>query len=100
MNIAGCPPFSARKDSTILQSAANAVLERMERGYTIEQYDRLLERLRRARPGIEFSTDVIVGFPGESEADFEATADYLRRAGYDQAFLFAYSPREGTRAAR
>jgi tRNA-2-methylthio-N6-dimethylallyladenosine synthase len=83
-----------------LQSASNAVLERMGRGYTIEQYDRLLERLRRARPGIEFSTDVIVGFPGESEADFEATADYLRRAGYDQAFLFAYSPREGTRAAR
>jgi tRNA-2-methylthio-N6-dimethylallyladenosine synthase len=83
-----------------LQSASDSVLERMERGYTIEQYDRLLERLRRARPGIEFSTDVIVGFPGETEADFEATARYLRRVGYDQAFLFAYSAREGTRAAR
>ena len=83
-----------------LQSASNAVLERMERGYTIEQYGRLLETLRRAKPGIEFSTDVIVGFPGETEADFHATADYLRRAEYDQAFLFAYSAREGTRAAR
>jgi tRNA-2-methylthio-N6-dimethylallyladenosine synthase len=83
-----------------LQSASDAVLERMERGYTIEQYDRLLERLRRARPGIEFSTDLIVGFPGESEADFEATLQYLRHAGYDQAFLFAYSAREGTRSAR
>lgn len=83
-----------------LQSASNAVLERMQRGYTIEAYDRLLETLRRAKPGIEFSTDVIVGFPGETEEDFRATADYLETAGYDQAFLFAYSPREGTRAAR
>jgi tRNA-2-methylthio-N6-dimethylallyladenosine synthase len=83
-----------------LQSASNAVLERMQRGYTIEQYDGLLERLRRARPGIEFSTDVIVGFPGETEEDFQATLDYLRHAGYDHAFSFAYSPREGTRAAR
>jgi tRNA-2-methylthio-N6-dimethylallyladenosine synthase len=83
-----------------LQSASNAVLERMERGYTIEQYARLLDTLRRAKPGIEFSTDVIVGFPGETEADFRATADYLGRAEYDQAFLFAYSAREGTRAAR
>jgi len=83
-----------------LQSASNAVLERMQRGYTIEQYDRLLERLRSARPGIEFSTDLIVGFPGETETDFEATAGYVRHAGYDQVFSFAYSVREGTRAAR
>jgi tRNA-2-methylthio-N6-dimethylallyladenosine synthase len=83
-----------------LQSASNTVLERMGRDYTIEQYDRLLERLRRARPGIEFSTDIIVGFPGETESDFQATLDYLRHAGYDHAFSFAYSPREGTRAAR
>jgi len=83
-----------------LQSASNAVLERMERGYTIEQYDRLLDTLRRVKPGIEFSTDVIVGFPGETEDDFRATADYLALEQYDQAFLFAYSAREGTRAAR
>ena len=83
-----------------LQSASNEILARMERGYTIEEYDRLLERLRRARPGIELSTDVIVGFPGETQSDFEATKEYLRNAGYDHAFLFAYSAREGTRAGR
>jgi tRNA-2-methylthio-N6-dimethylallyladenosine synthase len=83
-----------------LQSASDAVLARMDRGYTIDEYDALLDRLRMARPGIEFSTDVIVGFPGESEADFESTVAYLRRVEYDHAFLFAYSAREGTRAAR
>jgi len=83
-----------------LQSASDAVLARMERGYTIDEYDRLLERLRDARPGIEFSTDVIVGFPGERETDFESTLAYLRHVEYDHAFLFAYSAREGTRAAR
>ncbi|MGH7822120.1 MAG: radical SAM protein, partial [Candidatus Binatia bacterium] len=83
-----------------LQSASNPILARMERGYTIEEYDALVMRLRRAIPGIELSTDVIVGFPDESEEDFRATCDYMRRVGYDHAFLFAYSPREGTRAAR
>jgi tRNA-2-methylthio-N6-dimethylallyladenosine synthase len=83
-----------------LQSASDAVLARMERGYTIDEYDALLDRLRGARLGIEFSTDIIVGFPGESEADFESTLAYLRHVEYDQAFLFAYSGREGTRAAR
>ena len=83
-----------------LQSASDEVLARMERGYTIGEYDALLWRLRASRPGIEFSTDVIVGFPGESEADFESTVAYLRHVGYDHAFLFAYSAREGTRAAR
>jgi tRNA-2-methylthio-N6-dimethylallyladenosine synthase len=83
-----------------LQSASDAVLARMERGYTIDEYDALLDRLRAARPGIEFSTDVIVGFPGETEADFESTVAYLRHVQYDHAFLFSYSAREGTRAAR
>ena len=83
-----------------LQSASNAVLERMGRGYTIEQYDALVEELRRVKPGLALSTDIIVGFPGETEEDFTATVDYLRRTGYDQAFLFAYSAREGTRSAR
>jgi len=83
-----------------LQSASNSILARMGRGYTIEEYDSLVARLRRAKPGLSLSTDIIVGFPGESEADFLATRDYLRATGYDQAFLFAYSAREGTRAAR
>jgi tRNA-2-methylthio-N6-dimethylallyladenosine synthase len=83
-----------------LQSASDAVLARMERGYTLDEYDALLRRLRTARPGIEFSTDVIVGFPGETQADFESTVAYLRHVQYDHAFLFSYSAREGTRAAR
>ncbi|MGH7897465.1 MAG: tRNA (N6-isopentenyl adenosine(37)-C2)-methylthiotransferase MiaB, partial [Candidatus Binatia bacterium] len=83
-----------------LQSASDAVLERMERGYTIEEYDRLVTRLRAVMPGIALSTDIIVGFPGETEADFQATIDYLGAAGFDHAFLFAYSAREGTKAAR
>jgi tRNA-2-methylthio-N6-dimethylallyladenosine synthase len=72
----------------------------MERGYSIEEYDALAARLRERIPGIELSTDVIVGFPGESEEDFLATCAYLERIGYDHAFLFAYSPREGTKAYR
>lgn len=83
-----------------LQSASDAVLARMGRGYSIDEYDALLRRLRGARPGIEFSTDVIVGFPGETEADFESTVAYLRQVQYDHAFLFAYSVRAETRAAR
>ena len=83
-----------------LQSASNTVLERMARGYTIEAYDDLVARLRRAIPGLELSTDVIVGFPGETEEDFRATCAYLERTSYDHAFLFAYSRRDGTRAAR
>ncbi|MGH7802723.1 MAG: tRNA (N6-isopentenyl adenosine(37)-C2)-methylthiotransferase MiaB [Candidatus Binatia bacterium] len=83
-----------------LQSASDAVLARMERGYTIGEYEALVARLRSRVPGIELSTDVIVGFPGESEADFLATYGYLERTGFDSAFLFAYSAREGTKAAR
>jgi tRNA-2-methylthio-N6-dimethylallyladenosine synthase len=83
-----------------LQSASNSVLARMERGYTIEQYGVLVEKLRREIPGVALSTDIIVGFPGETETDFALTRDYLRSVGYDNAFLFAYSAREGTQAAR
>ncbi len=83
-----------------LQSASDAVLERMERGYTIAEYDALVSRIRARIPGIELSTDVIVGFPGETEADFLETVAYLERTGFDAAFLFAYSAREGTKAAR
>lgn len=81
-----------------LQSASNRILEAMARDYTIEQYRDLLARLRREVPGIAVSTDIIVGFPGEEEADFAATADFLEEARYDFAYQFKYSPREGTRA--
>ena len=70
----------------------------MERGYTIEQYAALVERLRSAIPGLALSTDIIVGFPGENDADFQATHDFIAEIHYDSAFMFKYSAREGTKA--
>ena len=81
-----------------VQSASNPVLERMERGYTVEQYTNLVTRLRQAIPGLALSTDIIVGFPGEAEKDFRATYDFMAAIRYDSAFMFKYSAREGTKA--
>ncbi len=81
-----------------LQSASNRVLERMERGYTVEQYAALVERLRAALPGLALSTDIMVGFPGEEESDFRATYEFMAQVRYDAAFMFKYSAREGTKA--
>ncbi len=82
-----------------LQSGSNRVLERMKRIYTIEEYESLAARLRAAIPDLSLSTDIIVGFPGESPEDFEATRAAMRRVGYDSAFHFKYSPRPGARSA-
>jgi tRNA-2-methylthio-N6-dimethylallyladenosine synthase len=82
-----------------LQSGSNRVLERMRRIYSVEEYEALVARMRAAIPDLALSTDIIVGFPGESAEDFEATRSLLRRVGYDSAFLFKYSPRPGARAA-
>ena len=81
-----------------LQSASNGVLEAMARDYKIEEYRDLLYRFREAVPSLALSTDIIVGFPGEEERDFEETAAFLEEVRYDFAYLFKYSPREGTRA--
>jgi len=81
-----------------LQAASNRVLTRMERGYTVEQYAALVERLRAAVPGLALSTDIIVGFPGEEDDDFRATYDFMTEVRYDSAFMFKYSAREGTKA--
>jgi tRNA-2-methylthio-N6-dimethylallyladenosine synthase len=82
-----------------LQSGSDAVLQAMRRSYRRERYLEWLERIRAAIPGISVSTDVIVGFPGETEADFADTLDVVERARFDQAYTFQYSPRPGTRAA-
>jgi tRNA-2-methylthio-N6-dimethylallyladenosine synthase len=82
-----------------VQSGANRVLARMNRGYTREHYRDKVAALRQACPGIALSTDLIVGFPGETEADFLQTLDLMREAGFDQAFSFKYSPRPQTAAA-
>jgi tRNA-2-methylthio-N6-dimethylallyladenosine synthase len=83
-----------------VQSGSDAVLARMERGYTSASYRDLVARLRDAVPDLALSTDVIVGFPDESPADFEATVRLLEDIGYDQAFLFKYSARTLTKAAK
>jgi tRNA-2-methylthio-N6-dimethylallyladenosine synthase len=82
-----------------LQSGSDRILKAMKRSYRRERYLEWLERIRTAIPGIAVSTDVIVGFPGESGEDFEDTLDVVRRARFDQAYTFQYSPRPGTRAA-
>lgn len=81
-----------------VQSGSDRILASMERGHTVAEYLDLVERLRRAIPGIALTTDVIVGFPGEEEADFLATCALMREVGYDSAFMFKYSARSGTKA--
>ncbi len=83
-----------------VQSGSNAVLEAMNRRYTRERYLGLVEKLRDACPDIALSTDVIVGFPGEGERDFEDTCSLVEEVGYHQVFTFIYSKREGTPAAK
>ena len=82
-----------------LQSGSDRVLERMNRGYTRAQYLDLIAALRDAVPDLALSTDLIVGFPGETEADFEATLEMIERVQYDNVFAFRYSRRPGTPAA-
>lgn len=82
-----------------VQSGSDKVLKGMNRQHTAEQYIRLIERFRAARPDILISGDFIVGFPGEEDADFEATMDLIREINYGQAYSFKYSARPGTPAA-
>lgn len=82
-----------------VQSGSDRVLKAMNRRHTAADYLRIVERLRAARPDIALSSDFIVGHPGETEADFEATLDLVRRVGFASAFSFKYSPRPGTPAA-
>ncbi|MBE3551204.1 MAG: tRNA (N6-isopentenyl adenosine(37)-C2)-methylthiotransferase MiaB [Brockia lithotrophica] len=83
-----------------VQSGSDAVLRRMNRRYTREWYLELVRELRAHIPGVALTTDIIVGFPGETEADFEATLSLVEEVSFDGAFTFIYSPREGTPAAR
>ncbi len=82
-----------------LQSGSDRILAAMHRGYTGERFLRKLEMARDTIPGLAVSTDVIVGFPGETESDFQATLDIVSEARFDSAYMFIYSPRPGTPAA-
>jgi len=82
-----------------VQSGSNRILKAMHRTYTAEKYLDLISRVRAARPGISITTDIIVGFPGETEDDFAQTCALLDRVQFDNAFIFRYSPRQDTPAA-
>lgn len=83
-----------------LQAGSNRILHKMNRGYTREEYEQTVSRLREIVPGVAIGTDIIVGFPSETDAEFEETNEALRRLKFSSAFLFAYSPRKGTPATR
>ncbi|MGO9512241.1 MAG: tRNA (N6-isopentenyl adenosine(37)-C2)-methylthiotransferase MiaB [Steroidobacteraceae bacterium] len=82
-----------------VQSGSDRILAAMKRGHTVLEYKQKLRKLRSARPDISISTDIIVGFPGESDAEFAATLSLIADVGFDQSFSFIYSPRPGTPAA-
>jgi len=82
-----------------VQSGSDRILSAMKRGYTVLEYKSILRRLRAVRPDIAIATDFIVGFPGETESDFEATLRLIEEVGFDNSFSFVYSPRPGTPAA-
>ena len=82
-----------------VQSGSNRILAQMKRGHTREDYIAKINRLRGVRPDISLSSDFIVGYPGETEADFDATMDLIETLGFDHSYSFIYSPRPGTPAA-
>ena len=83
-----------------LQSGSDRILKLMHRGYTRAQFRGIVQKLRRARPGIGITTDIIVGFPGETEEDFEQTLSLCREVEFDNAYIFKYSPRRDTPGRR
>jgi len=95
----GCTPKLASHVHLPLQSGSDRVLAAMKRGYTALEYKSIIRRLRAACPEISISSDFIVGFPGETDSDFEATMELVAEIGFDDSYSFLYSPRPGTPAA-
>jgi tRNA-2-methylthio-N6-dimethylallyladenosine synthase len=83
-----------------VQSGSTSLLKRMNRHYTKEQYLTLVEKIKRELPEVSLTTDIIVGFPGETESDFLDTVDVVKKCGFDSSFTFIYSKRSGTPAAK
>jgi len=81
-----------------VQSGSNRILELMNRTYSVEHYLTIIDKARKIIPGISFSTDIIAGFPTETEEDHKMTLDVMKKVRYDGAFMFKYSPRQGTKA--
>jgi tRNA-2-methylthio-N6-dimethylallyladenosine synthase len=97
--MAECPPVCEYLHLPV-QSGSNRILKAMRRGYTVEAYLAKVKRLRELVPDVALSTDIIVGFPGETDEEFEATRALMAEIQYDSVFTFKYSPRPGTEAAR
>ncbi len=95
----GAQPHLCKHLHLPVQCGSNRVLQEMNRRYTVEQYLELVEYARQRVPGITFSSDIIVGFPGETEEDFQGTIELVKKVGYMQLFTFIYSKRTGTKAA-
>ncbi len=83
-----------------IQSGSNRILKKMNRRYTKEEYLELFNKMKKTIPNVAITTDIIVGFPGETESDFEETLDIVKKCEYDGAYTFIFSPREGTPAAK
>ena len=83
-----------------IQSGSNRILKLMGRRYTKEEYKELYQKMKERIPNVAITTDIIVGFPGETESDFESTLDIVESCQFDGAFTFIFSPREGTPAAK
>ena len=83
-----------------IQSGSDRILKLMGRKYTKDEYLELVKKIRKSIPNVSITTDIIVGFPGEMEEDFEATLDIVNKVKYDLAYTFIYSPREGTPASK
>ena len=95
--IASCKKV-ARQIHLPVQSGSNKILKLMNRKYTKEKYLKIIKKLRKKIPGVAVTTDIIVGFPTETEKDFQQTLDIIKKAGFKSAFTFKYSPRENTKA--
>lgn len=83
-----------------VQTGSDKILAQMKRGHTVLEYKNIIKRLRQARPGLSISSDFIIGFPNETDADFQATMDLIAEIGFDHSYSFIYSPRPGTPAAQ
>jgi tRNA-2-methylthio-N6-dimethylallyladenosine synthase len=99
INAVGTLPKVCKNIHLPLQSGSDSLLKKMNRQYTAEKYLEIVEKLKTKIPNITFSTDIIVGFPGETEEDFNATREVMNKVAFDNAYIFKYSPRTGTPAA-
>ena len=96
--IRDCPPVMEHCHMP-LQAGSDSLLKRMKRLYSVESYNAIVQELRHAIPGVGLTTDIIVGFPGETEEEFQGTLDVVEELRFDGAYMFIYSPRPGTPAA-